>query len=194
MRYDFIEIGTCDFASESRHGGVGISVEPIQEYLDNLPTRADVIKDCCAISDTAGEMEIYYVPPSVIEAQGFPKWMRGCNKVGAPHPTVQRWLARHGHSATLIERRVVPIRTFAQLCEQHDVTEIAFLKIDTEGHDYTVLQSLKGAVLAGILPWPARIKAECNALSSDQDGMLALLTDVGYTLHRTQNDVIAVRK
>ena len=39
MKYDFIEVGTADFDTEiqNHNGRIGLSVDIIQEYLDNLP-------------------------------------------------------------------------------------------------------------------------------------------------------------
>ncbi len=52
MRYDFIEIGTSDFRTEIARakGRKGLSVDIIQEYLDNLPNPSTVTKACLGVS------------------------------------------------------------------------------------------------------------------------------------------------
>jgi len=196
MKYDFVEIGTCDGATEIAKRGErrGISVEPLSEYLQNLPNKDLVIKENAAISNTSGTMTIYYIPPAVIQEQNLPKWMRGCNKVGEPHPTVQRWLTRNNVPLSIIQTKVVPVLTFTELCNKHNITEIRYLKIDTEGHDYTILTSLREAVDAGVLPWPTQLRAECNSVTplDIRNKMIELLTDAGYTIQKTQSDVICV--
>ena len=197
MRYDFIEIGTSDFATEIQKaaGRRGLSVEPMAEYLEALPAPATVQKACCAISDTDGKSDMYYVSTADIATHGLPKWVRGCNKLGAPHPTVARYLAKNGLPASLITKREVPIMTVSSLCAAHSITEIDYLKVDTEGHDIVVLRSLAAAVAAGVLSWPARIKAECNALTDTATKleMLKLLTTAGYSVERTKDDLNATR-
>ena len=53
MKYDFIEIGTSDFDTllETTINKIGISIEPLKYYLDNLPNNDKVIKVNCAIED-----------------------------------------------------------------------------------------------------------------------------------------------
>jgi hypothetical protein len=44
MRYDFIEIGTSDFETLLQESsGVGLSIEPLKFYLDNLPNKDNVM-------------------------------------------------------------------------------------------------------------------------------------------------------
>ena len=49
MKYDFIEIGTSDFDTliESTQGKIGITIEPLLFYLENLPKNPSVIKVNC---------------------------------------------------------------------------------------------------------------------------------------------------
>ena len=64
MKYNFIEIGTSDFrtlATDTEK--TGISIEPVKEYFDNLPTREGLIKINAAVSDVSGEGQMYYCDP-----------------------------------------------------------------------------------------------------------------------------------
>lgn len=157
MRYDNIEIGTSDFDAliESAEGN-GISVEPVKEYLDNLPDRDGWIKENLAISDTTGSIEVYYVAPD--KAEGLPRWVRGCNSVGSPHPTIMKqW-------PEIIECSIVECVRMADLLERHGVTDVGFLKVDAEGHDGTIV----GSYLNAALPLPDKMQFEWNSLSDDK--------------------------
>lgn len=196
MNYDFVEIGTCDFTTELQtNPGRGISVEPLQDYLDKLPNRPDVIKECAAISDVDGNIEIFYIPKSIIKQMKMPYWIKGCNRIGEPHPTIVKWLTNHGHPLSLIQKKSVPVMTFSNLCDKHRIKSIKYLKVDTEGHDYTILCSLRDAVVSGKVAWPDMIKTECNALTPIQTRkeMIALLQGSGYTVAQSQTDLIATR-
>ena len=46
MHYDFIEVGTSDFRTLIQTCGpneIGLSIEPIKMYLDNLQTTINII-------------------------------------------------------------------------------------------------------------------------------------------------------
>ena len=82
MNYDFIEVGTSDFETHiqnARDETVGLSIEPIQYYLDRLPNKENVEKLNCAVSfdGKPGRDKVYYIPHETIIRQGIPHWIRG---------------------------------------------------------------------------------------------------------------------
>lgn len=157
MHYDNIEIGTSDFRTliESADGN-GISVEPIKIYFDNLPERKGWIKENLAISDTVSKVDAWYVDPDLID--DLPRWVRGCNSIGEPHPTIQkRW-------PKLLKHTVVHCIRMIDLYQKHEVTSVGFLKIDTEGMDYRILMDYFGSGL----PMPDKLEFESNELMKKQ--------------------------
>jgi len=84
MHYTFVEIGTSDFDTmlqtctpEDR----GLSVDPIQFYLDRLPNLPNVTKVLAAVSDKDGTASVFFVPLDAIEKHGLPDWVRGSNAI-----------------------------------------------------------------------------------------------------------------
>jgi FkbM family methyltransferase len=197
MRFDFVEIGTSDFSTEIQraNGRRGLSVEPVLEYFDRLPSPETVVKENAAVSDTDGTMDIYYLPIQTIKEHNLPMWMKGTSRVGEPHPSVLRWFRAHGISESLICIHSVPVLSFSSLCLKHGVTEIDYLKIDTEGHDSIILKSVGETVAAGIIPWPERIKIESNSLThpDDRKKMWDTLFSAGYRLTKTSTDILGTR-
>lgn len=197
-KYDFIEIGTSDFNTlvQSASGDEkGLCIEPLQFYLDALPNRKNVIKDCCAISLHPGEMTVYYVNPSDIRTHKLPAWVRGCNSVGKPHPTVAQLLSER--KLTHIQQKaMVPVKTYEQIMEQYGVSTVEHLKIDTEGHDCIVLKSVMAYCDAHPQAFPRRITFETNVLSSIADQQLAIrnLQDRGYKVVKSDTDTVMVRQ
>jgi len=64
IRYNFIEVGTSDFMTLIQSADdqtVGLSIEPISEYLDRLPNKPKVQKVNAALSDTDDTIEIYHI-------------------------------------------------------------------------------------------------------------------------------------
>jgi FkbM family methyltransferase len=195
--FDFIEIGTSDFNTllqKADDSVVGLSVEPLVDYLERLPERARVTKVNAAVSDRSGSMEIYYVPDAVRREYGLPGWMKGTNKIGAPHPTVVRYLAKHGLPASLMHHRRVPVLSVEGLFRRYRVGSVEYLKVDTEGHDTVIL----GAYLDMVERRPGlrarRILFESNALTARE--AVAALTERlrrnGYRVETRRQDTLAV--
>ena len=198
MKYDFIEVGTSDFDTllESTVGKVGLSIDPLKVYQDNLPDRDKVTKVNCAISDFDGETDVFWVSPDDIEKHDLPWWLRGCSSIAAPHPTAQ---------AALKERNLLDIHktakckcmTWSTLVATYDVTEVDYLKLDTEGHDCKIIQN----ILASETILPEKINFEYNQLTDQNefDTTMDLLFKAGYELEKYNagdeydNDVIVAR-
>jgi len=140
--FDFIEIGTSDFDTLIQGAGAnvaGLSIDPVSAYLDMLPTPARCRKLNVGVSDHDGETTVFFVEPSTIAQHRLPDWIRGCSSLGVPHPTVLRCLENRNLDPGLIIERRVPVRRLASIIAEHGVDGIYLLKVDTEGHDETIL-------------------------------------------------------
>lgn len=154
MRVDNIEIGTSDFRLlvDSAEGN-GISVEPVPYYFNRLPNRAGWHRVNAAISDYRGTAKMWHVDPRFLGE--LPRWVRGCNSIHDPHPTVER------KCQTSVDVEVI---TMKDLFDRFSVTSVGFLKLDTEGHDHTILMDY----FQSDLPIPDRIEYESNILTSKE--------------------------
>jgi len=165
---DFIEIGTSDFDTEIQNarGRIGLSVEPIQHYLDALPDVEGVTKVHAAVSDYDGHINVYSVTPESIKKYDLPDWVRGCNAVNKYHPTVLGLvLDKRLDERELFTVERVPVMTFSTLIKKHNVRGCRYLKIDTEGHDVVILNSYLDCVTRGELNLIPKIQFETNELS-----------------------------
>jgi len=141
MIYDFVEIGTSDFLTLAEHildNETGISIEPISYYLDRLPDKPNVHKANYAMSNKMGSTIIYYVKPEDITKYNLPWWVRGCNSINAPHPTVKSLLGEMHDDIITVEN--VTLANWDFICNRYNITGIKLLKIDTEGHDAIILE------------------------------------------------------
>lgn len=185
MKYDFVEIGTSNFDTlieNATDETIGISVEPISHYLNQLPDKPNVKKLNYAISD-GEELEIarvYYVPENIIERMNLPHWLKGCNTINDFH---------FQHSNLNVKKYVdsfpvinMPIK---MLFKMYEITELDYLKIDTEGYDVYLLDSLFEYLQA--VPkssYPKEILFESNELS-DAEKVLNIIVkyqSLGYEL------------
>jgi FkbM family methyltransferase len=198
--FDFCEIGTSDFDTCIEQAGpetVGLSVDPMRLYLERLPARPRVRKECAAISLVSGEAEIFYVPLEEIVRHRLPDWVRGCNAVGAPHKTVLAKLAARKLPESLICSLRVPQLTIAQLFAKHGVRRVRLVKIDTEGHDAKVVRSLIEHCDAQPLAWPAKLIFETNGLGarSEDRAVIAELVQRGYAVRsQSGGDTVLERR
>ena len=184
MFYDFVEIGTCDFDTEIQKASdetVGLSVEALQIYLDRLPNKANVKKFCAAITHgrLTDDIEIFYVPRTQAMEHLFKnkKWIFGCNSISKPH---------RQHLAEDVKPHFTSSRTkllnVSELISEFDVSGIGLLKIDTEGHDNTILAGFIELFDTSASLKPRTIIFETNSLSptAASNKTIAALEARGY--------------
>jgi hypothetical protein len=193
MKYNFIEIGTSNFDTlieTATDTTVGISIEPIQYYLDQLPNPPGVTKLKCAVSrnNRSETLEVYYVPEHLIHEHGLPDWLRGCNSIGDYH--LQHHLLNVKHLVVRDQVQCVPI---GALFDQQNITELDYLKIDTEGSDCDIMLHLLDYLKTQPHSrWPRRILFESNELASPARVELVNTSFVnsGYSLIRSDYDTV----
>jgi hypothetical protein len=181
MKYDFIEIGTSDFDTllESRQGEIGISIEPLKFYLDNLPDKDNVIKLNCAISDKNDVVDVYWIDPIDIENYNLPGWLRGCNSIVDPHPSAIKEL-KDRNIEHIYKKTQCKSLTWESIVDIYDIKYVNYLKIDTEGHDYIIINNIlnSNSVL------PKKILFENNILTTELNTKQTLenLKSFGYNV------------
>jgi hypothetical protein len=172
-----VEVGTSDFRTQA--GLVeGIFIEPVKYYFDRLP-KCNKLN--IAISNYTGETDVYYIPWEVIEEQGLPNWLRGCNSINEPHKTVvSMGLQKY------VKVDKVKVERIADVIK--GVKKIDVLKIDTEGHDTVILNDYLDTVDV----MPKKIIFESNELSSKEDVMKVIdrLKAKGYDCQQVYYDMI----
>ena len=193
LDYDFIEIGTSNFntlieiADENTKG---ISVDVVKYYVDNLPDKLNVKKLNVGISNINSFLDVYYIPENVIEVNKLPHWFKGCNCINNYHPLHLEHNVSH-----LCNIEKVKVITTYDLFYQNSVRHVKYLKIDTEGHDCIILQTLFFYIK--FLPnmfYPNRIKFESNSHTNpkDVDEIIHLFCSLGYKLESRGYDTVIV--
>ena len=153
MKYDYVDIGTCDFDTSydvAKPGEQVLLVEPLQYYLDRIPDRKDQKKANVAVSASSGRITVYHVPDVTIHLFDLPRWVRGCNSIGIRHPTVDNLLKHRNLPLSLVNKTEVEVITFRELCSRYQITEINKLKIDTEGHETFIMPTVLEMVKEGM--------------------------------------------
>jgi hypothetical protein len=196
--YNFIEIGTSDFDTLIQtcdDNSIGLSIDALNCYLDKLPERKNVKKIHAGISDKDGSMDIYFIPPEIIQSHELISWLRGCNSIGNPHPTALKCLKIYGLPETLIQKETVTVKSIPTLFQENNVHSIDYLKIDTEGHDCVIMNSYIDYCLNHPEAFAKKIRFETNKLSlrSDQEIVIERLKKNGYRVVSFEEDAVLER-
>lgn len=191
MNYDFIEIGTSDFDTllQTTENQIGMSIEPIKFYLDNLPNNPHVIKVNCAVSNVDGITDVFWVDPKDIEEHGMFSYLRGCNSINHPHEITLNEL-RSFNLESLMKKSTCITATWKTIVDRYDIKKVNLLKIDTEGHDCHIINNIIDDC-GGVLP--KKIIFEANKLSDPilVDRTICRLIENGYVLiFRDESNVI----
>jgi hypothetical protein len=143
MKYDFIEIGTCDYHTllqSCNASQKGLSVEPIKVYLDRLPDKPNVTKVNCAITSEDKIVDLFYVTPENQNKHNLP-FTKGWGTIIKPHKSHGKDSEKLIESGILTKSQIQGI-TWKTLCEKYNVEEVNWVKIDAEGHDTVIVNSI----------------------------------------------------
>ena len=191
---DWMEIGTNNFDTllqTAMDGSVGVSVEAMRFYLDQLPSKEGVTKVNAAVVRSTGNKTatIFYIPVTAIKEHRLPWWLKGCNSIGAPHPKALEELGRRGLMSLLVQE-AVPALTFEEIVMREAITAIGYLKVDVEGFDGQVVRSVVDACKWRPSLWPRVLTFEREHLPAREVRLLrTLLSNHRYIELRTPNQV-----
>tara|TARA_R100000664_G_scaffold8566_1_gene14056 strand:+ start:3840 stop:4451 length:612 start_codon:yes stop_codon:yes gene_type:complete len=201
MNLDFIEVGTSDFDSllqSSKENAKGISIEPLQEYLDRLPSKKNIFKVCKGISDKRiPSAIIYYIPPRIIEHLKLPDWLKGCNSFFKKH-------LQHKIYEEYVACDCVEIVRFVDIVNEFKVSSVKLLKLDCEGHDLVILKSIYNEYIEGLLDvLPEEILFECYVgdkkeppycRDEDLNEVIMKFKSLNYALEKKNHSNYALKK
>tara|TARA_R110002020_G_scaffold431901_2_gene641967 strand:- start:5490 stop:6089 length:600 start_codon:yes stop_codon:yes gene_type:complete len=193
MNYNFIEIGTSNFSTliqKATDTTIGLSVDGIKDYLDDLPNKPFVKKIACIISDIdLDEGLMWWVTPENIKKYKLPSWTKGCNNYGdTPHKTIYKKLQRMGYNPyDIFSCKKVAVKSFATLIQDHNISSCDLLKVDTEGHDTFIIKCMLSTDLRPII-----VKYENNTLTPIvlRNECKKLMLEAGYVIiMETKSDI-----
>ena len=222
IHYDFIEIGTCYFGTIIEGcdtNAVGLSIEPIAEYLQQLPNKPKVIKLNAAVvapNDVPpeGKINLYHVPLETIRKHNLDNNLAGCNTVCKPHifhthytSPISLWHETSDKSTlktrNILEEGLVTVSrvdciTYEEIMSTFQVGKVDFLKIDTEGYDSILLGSILDYYENRKEYLPDKIQFETNC-HTPRDQIMHVFERLGkFNYHvphsPVTDDTIAIRK
>jgi len=196
MKLDFIEIGTSNFDTlieKADESTFGISIEPVNIYLDDLPNPKNVHKLNYVISLDGSEdpVDVYYIKPEIIDKFRLKNYLKGCNSVKKYHPLhIQHNLQKY------VTIDVVQQICIGRLYDLFHIEHLAYLKIDTEGGDCCILDQYYDFILDKPSLYPMKIKFETNSLSNTThvESVLKKYHSIGYKSSKERQDTVLMLK
>ena len=175
----FIEIGSCNFGTLNHlasHGWEGIIVEPIAKYLNDIERMPGVQYVNKAIDTTSSKRTMFVYKDDICKND------RDFSGMSCFEEYVI------GSNSAFIDTVDVLNRTYDALMLECHVKRIDFLKIDTEGHDWAILQMVnyEGALR------PQIIKAETKHLGANKELAVKFLEDRHYLVYQERDDLYAI--
>jgi FkbM family methyltransferase len=178
----FIEIGSCDFRTLRylcTKGWEGVMVDPYQKYLDNIEGHDNLTKVCVAVGPEQTVTKYHKIKDEVLENSDLD--YRGMGSIDPDTPLLLDY-----YKGT-IESFDVAVITFDDLVELTEIgNEIDFLKLDTEGMDLQIIQSIDFE------------KYDIKVILSEvreswEDHLKDFLEDKGYLVQILYDDLFAVK-
>jgi FkbM family methyltransferase len=172
-----------------------VLIEPLPDMFEDLQKNylgcANVRFENVAISTKDGTAALFRIKR---DCNSVPDWAHGIASFDKNH------LLRLANAPDVADRKSfgeaiepvsVPVTTVSTIVERHpELQRMLALQIDTEGHDFVVIQS---AMAAGCRP--TLIHYEDRSLSlADQRACRAMLMDLGYGFVSEIGDAIAVQR
>ena len=134
----FIEIGTCDFRTLRYlcdQGWQGVMVDPHKPFLNNISDHENLTKVCVAVGPESKTTKYYKIKDSFLKDSELD--YRGMGSIDPKTPLL------FDEYKGKIESNDVQVITFDDLISVSDIgTEIDYLKVDAEGMDLEIIQSI----------------------------------------------------
>lgn len=178
----FIEIGTCDFRTLRYlcdQGWQGVMVDPHKPFLNNISDHENLTKVCVAVGPESKTTKYYKIKDSFLK--DFELDYRGMGSIVPKTPLL------FDEYKGKIESNDVQVITFDDLINVSGIgTEIDYLKVDAEGMDLEIIQSIDldkyniKIILTELTHWW-------------EDHLKDYLEQNGYLVQILHNDLFAIK-
>lgn len=119
---------------EKERGWTGICIEPLPVEFKKLTENRNSINLNICVSDFEGETDFTYV-------EGYANMLSGISdQYNKTH--MERVLGEVNHYGGKINNIKVPVKTLQSVLDEHNILDIDFCSIDTEGSEFSIIKSI----------------------------------------------------
>ena len=203
--FKYIEVGTSNYDTLAHeYAGVdvwGISIEPVKELLDELPTDSKKYKVCGVLNHSDMLVaELFRVSKENQKKYNLPDWVDSSSSLFKLNPNIERELKARGVKIDdAVEKITVRAYNWFTILANYGVSSVEILKVDAEGADLMIVESFLETI--AMPKWeidlPNQIIFEARDEMTDQkhlEKMLDSLAQMGYTCRREENNIHAIRQ
>jgi FkbM family methyltransferase len=159
----------------------GVLVEPLpdmfEKLVNNYSEKYGLQFECAAITEKDGEDYIHRVPPGT---EGAPDWADGCSTL-APEKHID-------YIVPMMVKEKIRTMTLKSLVEKHNLHDVDFVQIDTEGYDFKIFMQMDGVVNPDLMKIEIAHITYTNAFYMEY-----VLNQKGYKTFIDGYDLIAYR-
>ena len=195
MAKTFIEIGTSDFDTLHKltdNGWTGVFIEPVKHLFDNLKKVDGCHFFNGAIHTYDGEITIKYM------TNPQEQWERGIGYVddfsGNTVISNRFWQEDFKNQS----ESIVPCLTLDSLLKKYNIQEIDFLKIDTEGSEWKIMENFSWSIKPKVLKvefvhWESVRSESGEAINHGKiEEWITKLSEMGYLVYKEDQDIYAI--
>ena len=137
----FLDVGANDgvyisntLFLEKERGWTGICIEPLPVEFNKLTENRSSINLNICVSDFEGETDFTYV-------EGYANMLSGMSDEYNP-THMERILGEVNHYGGKIHNIKAPVKTLQSVLDKHNILDIDFCSIDTEGSEFSIVKSI----------------------------------------------------
>lgn len=194
----FVNLGAMDgilfdelHGYSSMYNFKGLYIEPIPYLFEKLKQNIDSnnLFENCAVSDYNGEIEMIMIDQNAIDEGKVHNCFYGMSAVYPP----QNGLGSEGDRETVEKygkKITVPCKTFDTIADQYKIEDVQLLKIDAEGHDYQIFNTID----------LKKYNIDCirleyiNLTKKEQENIRAKLDSNNYLYSIVHQDIVALKE
>lgn len=162
----------------------GLAIEPVPYYfkqLENNLQNKSIIPVNVAIDTNDGIKEMYAANSNKIKQDNLPHWLNGCSTF-----TKNEHVDEYPQAFDIIKVETISVKT---LLEKHNIIDINYIQIDTEGFDWIIFKEF-----INLNKYPRIFKLEHSMLSRQEFiELMSFIKDNYNIAYMDINDIIAYK-
>lgn len=194
MNYSFLQIGSSEYNNMSRDAAEvtkGIVINPIQELLDNIPNKPNILKVKKAVSwkDNQPTIDVFYLAKHDLEECGIPDWFEqivSYETLNIHH----KWAV---HAMHFMQKRTISASSLEQIFQENNIERLGILSILIVEKSVDILLNSVSFIGGRQYKIPT-ISFNKDTVSEDKvQEVITAYQNIGYNLKETNGNTVVLQ-